>query len=279
MTAVLPPALASLVEAERAFARTCVEKGIRDSFIAFFADDGINFTPHPVNTKETMSRRPPARPPITLDWAPVYGDIAQAGDLGYTTGPYVLTDQSPQKRPPQHGVYFSVWKKQADGSWKVVVDAGIQTPSAMAPLNAPFKAARQVRIKLDRKKKTVNTTAADLIDLDRGFSRAAADGFAKACLRYLADDARLHRDEKLPIVGKKAIRAFLASGPMTGTWEPNKSDISQSEDLGYTYGSYQWKSQSDGLEKGYYVRVWKRQEDGSWKVVLDTTLSLPPEQT
>ena len=104
----LSPNLASLVAAERAFARTSVEKGIRDSFLAFFADDGINFQPHPVKTREAILKRPaPAkRPPVTLNWEPAYADVSQAGDLGYTTGPYVLTDQSPQPSPPRYGFYF-----------------------------------------------------------------------------------------------------------------------------------------------------------------------------
>src|SRR6185503_1875363 len=111
------PALASLVAAERAFARTSVEKGIRESFLEFFAEDGINFQPHPVKTREAILKRPaPAtRPPVVLNWEPAYADISRAGDLGYTTGPYVLTDNSPQKRPPHYGFYFSVWKKQSDG--------------------------------------------------------------------------------------------------------------------------------------------------------------------
>src|SRR3982750_3505507 len=110
----LSPALRSLVEAERAFARTSVEKGVRDSFFEFFAEDGINFTPHPTNTRESIRKSPPpaTRPPITLNWEPAFADISQAGDLGYTTGPFWVTDQSPQKRPTRHGFYFSIWKKQ-----------------------------------------------------------------------------------------------------------------------------------------------------------------------
>ena len=91
-----PPALASLVASERDFAKTSVEKGIRESFLAFFADDGINFQPHPVRTRETMLKRPtPAvPPPVVLNWEPAYADVSNAGDLGYTTGPYVFTDLS-----------------------------------------------------------------------------------------------------------------------------------------------------------------------------------------
>jgi hypothetical protein len=52
------PALASLVEAERAFARTSVERGVRESFLAFFAKDGISFQPAPFKTRAAILSRP-----------------------------------------------------------------------------------------------------------------------------------------------------------------------------------------------------------------------------
>src|SRR5437763_2439854 len=108
------PALAALVEAERAFARLSVEKGVREAFLTYFADDGINFQPHPTNTKESFRKRPAPTtpPPVTLDWYPVYADASHAGDLGYTTGPYTFTDHSQQSRPTQYGYYFSAWQTQ-----------------------------------------------------------------------------------------------------------------------------------------------------------------------
>jgi hypothetical protein len=54
-------ALDSLVEAERAFARTAVRKGIRDSFLEYFADDALALTPEPQSAKERLRTRP-ARP-------------------------------------------------------------------------------------------------------------------------------------------------------------------------------------------------------------------------
>lgn len=130
----IPPALASLVETERAFARMSLEKGQREAFLAFFADDGIVFNPHPVAYKQDAAKRPaPAsRPPPTLAWEPIFGDVSAAGDLGYTTGPYRLTDHNATARPPSHGYFFSIWRKQPDGSWKVVVDLGTETPSQEA---------------------------------------------------------------------------------------------------------------------------------------------------
>src|SRR5262245_1610166 len=135
----LPRAQSELVETERAFAGLAVERGVRESFIAYFAEDGIGFGPHPHKVKETLSKNPApaAKPSILLKWAPVYGDISQAGDLGWNTGPTVIEDTSPAMKPARHGMFFSVWKKQGDGSWKVAVDLGSETPAAVVALNAP----------------------------------------------------------------------------------------------------------------------------------------------
>jgi ketosteroid isomerase-like protein len=268
----LPPALASLVEAERAFARTSVEKGVREAFIAFFADDGINFQPHPTKTKEAFRQRPaPANPlAATLNWEPIYADVSASGDLGYTTGPYSRKDNSPQPQPTRYGFYFSIWKKQADGSWKVALDCGIQTPKEF-PQPHTLVAARQIRLKQSSGKVNHDAERSTLMELDRQFLKAAqTSGLVKAVLSTFSDDARLHRNGVFPLIGKPSIRAYLSEKNLTATWEPMKSDVATSGDLGYTYGSYEVK-EKEAVEKGYYVRVWKRQASGEWKVVLDTT--------
>jgi ketosteroid isomerase-like protein len=272
----MSPALASLIAAERAFARTSVEKGIRESFLAFFADDGINFQPHPVKSREAILKRPaPAtRPPIVLNWEPAYADISNAGDLGYTTGPYVLTDNSPQKNPPHYGFYFSIWKRQADGSWKVALDLGIDTPDH-SKQKFPLQAAPRV----PPAKSAANNVRADaesLMKLDRDFlAQATAGELARAYLDYLDEHARLHRDGSFPFTDRRAIRSFLMSKSAQMTWDPIAADVARSNDLGYTYGSYELKASDSPPEKGYYVRVWKRNRNGEWKVALDTLHPVP----
>jgi ketosteroid isomerase-like protein len=274
------PALASLVEAERAFARTSVEKGIRESFIEFFADDGIGFDPHPISVKEAYLKQPaPAtRPPVVLDWQPVYADVSRAGDLGYTTGPYTFTNNSPEKRSTHYGFYFSIWKKQADGSWKVVVDCGIDTPDHSSQ-KFEFKPAPQIRSGSVKSKLDLEKERAALVDLDRQFLKTSSSlGTMNGYLKYLSKDARLHRNSGFPVVGESAIRSFLTANNAELTWEPIKSDISQSDDLGYTYGSYELKPpKTNETEKGYYVRVWKRDQKSNWKLALDTLSPVPPE--
>jgi len=64
-----------------------------------------------------------------LTWNPVGGDISSSGDLGYTYGTYEFQSKDKDgKAVVSHGKYTSIWKKQKDGSWKVVLDMGNATP-------------------------------------------------------------------------------------------------------------------------------------------------------
>ncbi|MGH9754087.1 MAG: TPR end-of-group domain-containing protein [Blastocatellia bacterium] len=273
----LPPAQAELVNAERAFAKLAVERGVRESFIAYFADDGIAFAPHPHKVKERFSNSPaPAtRPPITLNWAPAHGDIAQAGDLGWNTGPTLIEDTSAEKKPARHGMFFSVWKKQSDGSWRVVLDLGADTPAAVAPLNEPFKTSYQASSKRPATSVNVEEEIAGLLKVEREFLAAAkASSLGQAYQNHLSDDARVHRPGVMPVVGKDALSDWLAKQTAALSGEPVKADVSRSGDLGYAYGSYELGGAQP--QRGYFARVWKRDDKGQWRVVMDTVSSLPP---
>jgi ketosteroid isomerase-like protein len=272
----LPPAQAELVSTERAFAKLAVERGIRESFIAYFADDGIGFAPHPYKVREELSHNPaPAtRSTIVLNWAPVYGDIAQAGDLGWNTGPTVFEDTSPEKKPTRHGMFFSIWKKQSDGSWKVVVDLGADTPSAVVPLNASFKTSFRASSRRPASNVSVEEEVAGLLGVEREFLAAAkASNARQAYEGRLSDGARVHRPGVMPVVGENALRSWLAQQTMTLSGEPVKADVSRSGDLGYAYGSYELGGAK--TEKGYFVRVWKRDVKGTWRIVIDVVSPLP----
>lgn len=275
------PALSSLVDAERAFARVCSEKGIRASFEEFFADDGIAFQPHPVKYKEAVKDRPlPANPLATiLHWEPIFSDVAAAGDMGYNTGPFTAIDNTPQKRPPRYGFFFSVWKKQADGNWKVALDLGTRTNEPYTG-SREWKPARAMPRAAVGGKLNLEAERNHLRDADRAFLKAAqTESVVKSFARHLSEDARLHRNGVQPILGREAIVQFLSKTPLAQSGEPMYADVSQSGDLGYTYGSYEMieTGRPDAAaEKGYYARVWRRAADDQWKVVLDITSPLPP---
>ncbi len=273
--------LASLVATERTFARTSVEKGVREAFLEFLADDGIVFRPHPVVYREAVKNAPLQNPKAaTLDWEPIYADVSAAGDLGYTTGPFTLVDNSPEKRPDQYGYFFSIWKKQADGRWKVVLDLGIRVsepyrgPRTLESAPVLQRKTTKANVSMDEEKKT-------LMSAEREFLQSVRkNGVLRGFLEHSNDHARLYRQSVQPIVGADSVRAYLVKRTFTQTWEPMKSDVAQSADLGYAYGSYEMReknSEAALLEKGYYARVWKRDAKSQWKVAFDVTSPLPPE--
>ncbi|HKP46872.1 MAG TPA: nuclear transport factor 2 family protein, partial [Pyrinomonadaceae bacterium] len=122
----------SLVDAERAFARTSVEKGTRPAFMEFIADDGILFRPGAVKGKQWMIDHPapapaPNKRPV-LNWGPTFALVSRAGDLGYDFGPWEAKGDINDEKPGAFGHFITVWKRQADGNWKFVVDLGISHP-------------------------------------------------------------------------------------------------------------------------------------------------------
>jgi len=162
----------------------------------------------------------------------VYGDVAQAGDLGWNTGPTVIEDTSPEKKPARHGMFFSVWKRQGDGSWRVALDLGADTPAAVAPLNAPFKTSYRASGRTPDKQPAASVNVeeeiAGLLKVEREFlATAKASSVGQAYQSRLSDDARVHRPSVMPVVGKDALQGWLAQQTMTLSGEPIKADVSR----------------------------------------------------
>jgi ketosteroid isomerase-like protein len=269
-TGGVSPALESLVEAERAFARAAVQKGIRDSFLEYFADDALALTPEAQSAKERLRTRP-ARPfsELELIWEPRTGDVAVSGDLGWLTGPSTFIDHTASPPRVQHGNYLSIWRRQADGQWRVFIDIGCQVPQppdfapGFTPLALPDRWG-QGDGGAARERLTTN---------DRELNRALArDGAPRAYGAVLADGARLHRQGKPPLVGRGPIVAWLERQdvPVAGaSAESTAAAAAASGDLGYSYGLYELRTTP--IERGAYVRVWARDAAGRWWLVAEVT--------
>jgi ketosteroid isomerase-like protein len=274
----LPPALTAVVETERAFARSSVEHGQREAFLTYLADDGITFSPAPGAGKNAIRKRPaPANPKaVLLNWAPMIGGVSSSGDLGFTTGPFIVQDRS-GTRPPQHGMYFTIWKKQRDGDFRAVLDLGIQLDAPVASVEqVSFTPMPRVGTGSGAPTKDVRAQKQSLRDADRAFSEAAhARGLAGAAREHMRDDGRLHRNGLMPIVGREAIDRYLRNHPGRFTGSGMFADVSAAGDLGYTYGRYE-VTREDASEKGYYARLWTRDSGGAWRILLEVTSPVPP---
>jgi ketosteroid isomerase-like protein len=270
-----PSPLESMIAAERAFARTSEETGTGPAFKAFIADDGILFRPTAVNGKQWFAEHPtPAPPPAgprpLLNWQPEFAEIAAAGDMGYTTGPWQLKADIKDAKPSGFGHFLTVWKKQSDGSWKFAIDLGISYPSPNVPAN--WQMPRNYKQPAPGQAVNVSTEAAALLAREREFSSMSAMRGARAAFEsFAADDVRLYRNEKPPVLGKAKAAAVLSTKTNAWTWQPAFTDVSRSGDLGYSYGTYRLEA-----ETGNFFRIWKK-VGRDWKVVADVADPLPPE--
>lgn len=272
--APMPADQAAMVAAERAFVKLAAERGFRDSFYHYFAPDGVAFGPHPFRTRAVLERQPSVPGPMGAVWAPVWGDISQAGDLGWNTGPLLFEARPAQNRPERHGMFFSVWKKQADGSWLVVLDLGSDTPEPVVPLDTPYQTSwRQAAGEAPAA--DVGMAKASLLAAERELlADMQSDGIGRAYASRLADDARVHRPGVMPVAGRAALDGWLAGQSHTQSGAPLAADVARSGDLGYAYGSYETGGPQPAA--GYWARVWKRNEQGDWRIVMDTVSPLPP---
>ncbi|MFI4924611.1 MAG: DUF4440 domain-containing protein [Vicinamibacteria bacterium] len=248
----------SVVEAERAFAALAAERGIRASFLASFAPDGIGFDPAPMVLPHKWASRPaPANPTaFSLAWHPVIAGVSRSGDLGFTTGPSRFVDTT-GRAPSWNGVYFSVWRRGTDGAWKVAADIGIQTPDAVS--DAAFGADPVVRASPVAVPRPASLDAAD----------ARVSGDANAFAAMLADDVRLHVDDRMPVVGRAAVVAARAGDTRTLRFATHGREAASSADLGYTYGKIESSGaiESAGAVAGYYLHLWTRGTDGGWRLI------------
>ena len=118
----------ALLRAEAAFARAAAERGA-EGFLSFFAGEGsILPAKGPVVTGLPALRGAFSRtwgPGFSLTWKPLKAEVARSGDLGYTYGTYERKRRDTSGRTvTESGKYMTLWKKQPDGSWKVIADMG-----------------------------------------------------------------------------------------------------------------------------------------------------------
>jgi len=146
--AAAPASAAHVNSPAAAPSRAATEKVLRDmeaqfaaavaakdsqAFLAFWAQDAAMFPPgEPVVTgkEKILAEWAPilTDPGVSLTWSPQTVEVAGSGDLGYTYGPYLWTGKGADGQPARrNGKYVTIWRKEPDGKWRVVVDLG--TPS------------------------------------------------------------------------------------------------------------------------------------------------------
>ena len=119
--------LDKLRAADAAWLKTYEAKDV-DKAVAFCDEQGSLLWPNaPRATGKNAIAKATASafaiPDFKLEWHPDQVAVSRSGELGYTSGTYRWTFKDASGKPASDkGKYLTVWKKQKDGSWTVLLD-------------------------------------------------------------------------------------------------------------------------------------------------------------
>lgn len=114
----------TLFKLDREFVQYRLENGTYKAFAKYLAPEAVTLPPGeaPKVGLPAILSDAGDKPNTTVTWKPSAGDLV--GDMGYTWGLFSINttgDDGAVRK--QHGKYASVWKKQADGEWLIVIDS------------------------------------------------------------------------------------------------------------------------------------------------------------
>jgi ketosteroid isomerase-like protein len=117
-----------LSQTDLAFCQATQERGL-EGWLSYFADDATIAQKYPpVYGKDALRehyKKLFALKDLDFKWWPVKAEIFPGGELGYTVGRFTRSFTTPDgNKVSQKGSYLSIWKKQKDGSWKILSDFG-----------------------------------------------------------------------------------------------------------------------------------------------------------
>ena len=112
-------------QADKAWSEAALSNDV-EKMLAFYDEKGAFLGTTPATTGVEGLRQLWTRyftmPGYKLTWKAERIEVSASGDLAYSFGPWeqtVLRDGQPRTTT---GMYLAIWKKQRDGSWKVLAD-------------------------------------------------------------------------------------------------------------------------------------------------------------
>jgi len=125
------PGKVLLYDLEARFAKDVLARG-GAGFADWFAEDGVALGngAAPLIGKVAIAKSANWDPKVyQLIWTPTDAVMGPSGDMGYTWGHFEGHSKDANGFPvTTKGRYMTIWRKGADGQWKVVLDAGANEP-------------------------------------------------------------------------------------------------------------------------------------------------------
>jgi ketosteroid isomerase-like protein len=268
-----------LLEKDNEISAASASKGILAAFLPYLTEESLLFPEKgdPIFGKtactKTLEERNAAGRETILEWEPLFADVSTAVDLGYTHGRFKRPKRDADgKETTDYGYYGTIWQKDSQGNWKVVVSQGLLL---INDLGQPPAVNR-----LD--KKNLDAEAKAVVETELAFSAySVQNNIPEAFYHFIADDGIALSSGGSPRGKDVFARAAAAAKEKKETtapkakliWKPIYAHAAISGDMAYDYGPYEYSSIDASNNKksfyGYFVTVWKKQADGIWKFVHD----------
>ncbi len=115
-------------DADRAMSKLATEKGFYSALLDYADSNFVKFAAnkYPTIGKSAFAEEVAGKKEITtITWEPADADAARSGEIGYSWGNwnFVTPDTT------VYGIYFTAWKKNEKGEWKMTIDGGTDTPA------------------------------------------------------------------------------------------------------------------------------------------------------
>jgi ketosteroid isomerase-like protein len=130
---------ARLLAADRAVAADSLLHGTAAAFHASMSEDALELPANdaPVQGSGRIRDRLDGLGAQVLDWMPRRAEVSRSLDLGWTWGEWRLLRSAASGQVLARGKYLKVWKRGADGAWKLAADIANQADPAAPPPGAP----------------------------------------------------------------------------------------------------------------------------------------------
>jgi ketosteroid isomerase-like protein len=261
-------ALFTMREAEWNFAKKSVMVGQNKAFAESFAEVSALFTDKWITNGQQFWKERKDRATV-LKWEPEFMDIAVSGDFGISMGPWEAQEFRPNTKPLGYGYFFTIWKKNSSGVWKVILDSGIDSPPiAGKPHAFRFPVGADKTKPLSGADLTLSSEKEILSRESELLDAWKKEPVVSLYSSFLAKDAIMMNGGHLPSTSEDSVNKWIDSAGKTLLWEKAGAGSASSGDLGYTYG-YLFIKGNLSKAAGHYVRIWKRQPDNKWLISLE----------
>ena len=245
-----------MIAAEKSFAAYAVANNTVDAFLKFMDTSAVMFkNGEPYKAYGEWLKK--EKRPGVLNWWPLYAEIANSGDFGWTAGQWTFQPNTVNDSIVANGNFFTIWQRNKKGEWKFILDVGTDSGLLLKDTSIIKLAGKKIQNRDHSLKEAIER----LVLASKNNQIGVAESFnTKDMIRVSAGQALGQQVTSLPLnVGSPNM-----SVPKMPRYEVLGFGVSSTNDIGYSYGRF---VRPENDKKQMYLHIWRHEPDG-WKIAL-----------